>query len=584
MTTILIRLAFAGLRNRLLASTLTIALSATVAATVVIALEVGATARDPWQRTFDAAHGADVLAYVPTEADAQTIARGPGVSEAGQPIPSGLVRLGAEGNDVQVELAGLDARPSVNVPVSTEGVAPGGQGLVLERSFAQALCLRPGTTIELSSGGSSVDLDVVGTAVLPSQPRFPRHTPGLAWVDRATLERLLPNPSTWHWSEAVRLQDPLAARTFVDSVAPQFGPGQASFATREDQRTEALLDAQPIALAVAAYALVLMVLALAVVVILVGARAREQYREIGLLKAIGLTPRQVSRVFAIESASLGLIGVLLGFGVGSAVAPRLAETASQTMLGSPTIAANPWHALIAGCPVLLVLVTGTWASTRRRTRLGVIHAIQAGTPGPASRTLLVRSVARWSVTPAVDLGLRSMVAVRSRAYMLMAALTVTGAAVVFALSMQASLNAAPTDQVSDVPDSLPILVYTLDAILIVIASQSLIAVALLSIRERVREFGVLKTLGFTPGQITMSLTSSHALLALLAGVLSVPLGIALYVTVYNITGGSSEDRVIAPWGWLTLVILGLVVMAAAAISIPARFATRAAISDTLRYE
>ena len=82
----------------------------------------------------------------------------------------------------------------------------------------------------------------------------------------------------------------------------------------------------------------------------------------------------------------------------------------------------------------------------------------------------------------------------------------------------------------------------------------------------------------------MSLTSSHALLALLAGILSVPLGMALYVTVYNIAGGSSEERVIASGGWLTLVILGLVVMAAAAISIPARFATRAAVSDALRYE
>jgi putative ABC transport system permease protein len=59
---ILVGLAFAGIRNRLLASALAMVLSATIAATVVIALEVGATARDPWQRIFDAAHGADVLA------------------------------------------------------------------------------------------------------------------------------------------------------------------------------------------------------------------------------------------------------------------------------------------------------------------------------------------------------------------------------------------------------------------------------------------------------------------------------------------------------------------------------------------
>jgi hypothetical protein len=68
MNALLIRLAFAGIRARLLASTLTILIAAAIAATVVIALEVGATGRDPWQRTFNAAHGADVLAMVSTEA------------------------------------------------------------------------------------------------------------------------------------------------------------------------------------------------------------------------------------------------------------------------------------------------------------------------------------------------------------------------------------------------------------------------------------------------------------------------------------------------------------------------------------
>jgi hypothetical protein len=61
----LVRLAFAGIRSRLLASVLTILLSSAAAATIVLALEVGATAREPWQRTFDAANGAHVIATAP---------------------------------------------------------------------------------------------------------------------------------------------------------------------------------------------------------------------------------------------------------------------------------------------------------------------------------------------------------------------------------------------------------------------------------------------------------------------------------------------------------------------------------------
>jgi hypothetical protein len=94
MIPLLFKVAFAGLRKRRLSTVLTVLLSASLAAIVVMALEVGSTARDPWQRTFDAANGAHVLAYVPTRADAEAIGNRPGVSEAADPVPTFLGRLG----------------------------------------------------------------------------------------------------------------------------------------------------------------------------------------------------------------------------------------------------------------------------------------------------------------------------------------------------------------------------------------------------------------------------------------------------------------------------------------------------------
>ena len=110
--------------------------------------------------------------------------------------------------------------------------------------------------------------------------------------------------------------------------------------------------------------------------ILVGARATAQHREIGLLKAAGFTPRQVGTVFALESAALGLIAAALGFTLGMLLAPRLAAPSAETLIGSPTIAANPWHILVASCrhPVLLA---GALTSTRRSTRFSVLEAIRA---------------------------------------------------------------------------------------------------------------------------------------------------------------------------------------------------------------
>jgi len=85
---------------------------------------------------------------------------------------------------------------------------------------------------------------------------------------------------------------------------------------------------------------VLLVVVFAVVAILVGARASQQHREIGLLKAVGLTPRQITTVFALESAALGLVAIIVGFSIGVLLAPRLAAPSAETMLGSPRSSAS----------------------------------------------------------------------------------------------------------------------------------------------------------------------------------------------------------------------------------------------------
>src|SRR4030095_16440769 len=74
-----------------------------------------------------------------------------------------------------------------------------------------------------------------------------------------------------------------------------------------------------------------------------------QTRQIGTLKAVGVTPRQVVLALLVENLAIAGLATMVGLGAGRVVAPRLAE-ASQTVLGEPETPALTWGrvAIVAG--------------------------------------------------------------------------------------------------------------------------------------------------------------------------------------------------------------------------------------------
>jgi putative ABC transport system permease protein len=103
--------------------------------------------------------------------------------------------------------------------------------------------------------------------------------------------------------------------------------------------------------------------------------------------------------------------------------------------------------------------------------------------------------------------------------------------------------------------------------------------------QQYREIGLLKAVGLTPGQITSSIVSTHAVLAIIASTLAVPLGIALNYALYALATGATDDPAqFAPWWWLVLIPVGATLLAILATILPARIATKSTSAAALRYE
>jgi len=583
MSVTLVRLALSGIRSRVPASILTILVTAAAAATIVIALSIGSTISDPWQETFAAANGAHVQANVLTESDALRIAQMPGVALADDPVPFVRATILVNGEPTQVFVTGLSGAEQVNVPVPTSGTSLSDGTVLIERSLAEAIDANSNSALALQGPAGTIPLGLAGEAISPSQPRFPRSNPGLVWVTRDTLERLEPDATQWHWIENLRLGDPDTAPQFAAAASSAFPAGTVYVESWQDMRTTALQETQPFQVILIGYTALLLIVSAAVIGIVVGARAANQAREIGIFKTIGFTPRQVASIYGLEIILLAVSGTALGFIPGVLIAPLLARATASTLLTSPERSIDVSHLLIAAVIVVPVAGFAAYRSARRSARRSVAHALQVGaTPlHPASR--LGRLASFPALPVAATLGLKDLAARRRRVFWLLLVTLLTGAAFVATISARFAIDRQSSGAVSDIPGELPALIYSLDGVLAISAISALTAVALLTVRERYQDIGVLRTIGMAPAQVVATVAGALAAIALVAGVLGIPVGLALYVALYSATDADG-GAMTPPWWSLALVPLALAIATLVASGIPAHLAARTPVAQAIRQD
>jgi len=134
------------------------------------------------------------------------------------------------------------------------------------------------------------------------------------------------------------------------------------------------------------------------------------------------------------------------------------------------------------------------------------------------------------------------------------------------------------------------LIATLTLLLAAVAGLGVLNTVVLQTRERVHDLGVFKAVGMTPRQVTAMVVCSVAGIGLVAGLVSIPAGVALQRYVLPVMAHAAQTGVPAsvldvyvPGGLALLALSGLVIAAAGALA-PAVWAARARTASALRAE
>jgi putative ABC transport system permease protein len=593
------RLAARDLRRHAGQAALLLLVIAATITTLTLALVLHGVTDNPWNRTFAATDGPDVVAQVlpppsgppppgskpfgrVSAADLRSLmalSRAGGVTGSSGPYPTVNPNLRASGTTISVFAEGRGADTGIDRPYLTAGtwVRPG--GVVLDRNLADALGVGPGDAITLAGR----PFHVAGTAVTAAQGQT--WLPGLVWLTETDARGLASRADPVLYTLNLRLADPAAAPAFAmaHSTGDVFAtPWQ--LVQRSDTKVITIVQ---IVMLVGTWLLGL--LAVASIAVLVGGRMADQTRRVGLLKAVGATPRLVAVVLLAEHLALALAATVLGLAVGWLVAPLLTSPGDALVgaAGAPSLTAST--VLVAACVAVGVAVIATLVPAVRAARASTIRSLSDPARPPHRRPRLIALSARLPVP--LLLGLRLAARRPRRSVLAAVSLIITVAMVVAALTMRygfdlrnAGQGAFPDLLNQPIQDRVSQVVAVLTVILAVLAAINAIFITQATVLDAQRPSALARAFGTTPRQITAGLCTAQLLPALVAAILGIPAGLLLYRLAARGATHGHELTVTPPLWWLLAVLAGTLLVVAALTAIPARIGARRPVALVLRTE
>ncbi|MFE4518948.1 ABC transporter permease [Kitasatospora sp. NPDC056783] len=287
-----------------------------------------------------------------------------------------------------------------NSPVRiTSGHAPQGPAeLVLDADTAKKAKLGAGDRIRVENAAGRHDFTIVGIAT------FTTTNPGaaLAFLDTPTAQRVLLGEQAFSsvaaYGDGSRSDDQLKA----DALA-QLGGGyliKTAAEQRADNTEQFGSGLDFMKYAMLGFAFVSAIVGAFLIVNTFSMLVAQRTREIGLLRAIGGSRRQVNRSVLVEALILGVLGSTLGIAAGLGVAVGLIKlmNAIGMDLEAADLKIGP-DVFVAGYAIgIVVTLVAAWFPARRASRISPMAALRDhGTPAE-TRANVIRTVAGLVLT------------------------------------------------------------------------------------------------------------------------------------------------------------------------------------------
>ncbi|WP_433500066.1 FtsX-like permease family protein [Sphaerimonospora sp. CA-214678] len=411
----------ADLRARRGQALLTVLTVAGIVAALIAAATLLEDGTNPWRGLFERGRGAHIWLHTKAVPDVSALKSLDGVGDVAGPYHSAPAALVDGGRKVPISLQEAPAAlPTVARPLLREGRwldVRRPEGVVVERSFARALGLRPGSPFTVTGlNGATHTLTVAGLADSGDHGFYPEWAPGLAWTLGQTLTTVEPAPGRTETVTGLRLSDPALTDLIVQRAVSTLRGQVQRVTTWREVRAAMELDNRLLGLLLGLFGVAGLVAAALALANVAGGRVLTQLRDLATLKSLGFTRGQVTRVLLVEHGALGLAGVALGV-----VAAWLITAYALRETVVVPLSPGPHLAIIAG--TVVVVLVAVWLPARRGGRTPPLPAAPAAPPrGRLSR--LARLALLVRLPPALVLGARDAFTRRTPAL-----LTVCGVAI-----------------------------------------------------------------------------------------------------------------------------------------------------------